>query len=357
MRIWRWTPLAALALGAGAALARAPEEEISALIARLRSARLSLEERDRIERELLGRGEIGARELARFVEGEIDRLGKRARASEKGYLASFAAAAAKSVDSRLDRAARREINELRAAILALRRDERLTKERIVETGDPARARLEELLAVAPEQVLAADGELAAQRAELGDLTARLEEAFALWTECNARLPERKRSHAIADPGPMWAELPEAEAWRCALATPMDERDRETLLANRALERELGEEEARGLLDLNLLRIRLGLHALEIDLKLCSAARGHSKDMRELGFFDHTSPVEGKRTPGDRAARAGTSASSENIAAGQTTGAGANRGWWHSPGHHKNMLGDWSRVGLGQFETLWTQMFG
>ena len=74
-------------------------------------------------------------------------------------------------------------------------------------------------------------------------------------------------------------------------------------------------------------------------------------------FAHESPVEGKRTPWDRAARFGTSASGENIAGGQTTGAGANLGWWYSPGHHKNMLGGFGRVGLGRSGELWTQMFG
>jgi uncharacterized protein YkwD len=32
-------------------------------------------------------------------------------------------------------------------------------------------------------------------------------------------------------------------------------------------------------------------------------------------------------------------------------------WWHSPGHLKNMMGSHGRVGLGNFQKTWTQMFG
>jgi uncharacterized protein YkwD len=80
-------------------------------------------------------------------------------------------------------------------------------------------------------------------------------------------------------------------------------------------------------------------------------------MKRLGFFSHESPVPGKRTPGDRAALAGTSASAENIAAGQSKGVDAIGAWYYSPGHHKNMFGGHARVGLGHSDTLWTQMFG
>ncbi|MFI5378131.1 MAG: CAP domain-containing protein [Tepidisphaerales bacterium] len=55
--------------------------------------------------------------------------------------------------------------------------------------------------------------------------------------------------------------------------------------------------------------------------------------------------------------AGTSASAENIASGTGTGEGAIRMWWHSPGHHKNMLARQHRTGLGRSGNHWTQMFG
>jgi uncharacterized protein YkwD len=37
---------------------------------------------------------------------------------------------------------------------------------------------------------------------------------------------------------------------------------------------------------------------------------------------------------------------------------ANRGWFFSPGHHKNMFADGSkRLGLGQHNAHWTQLLG
>ena len=98
--------------------------------------------------------------------------------------------------------------------------------------------------------------------------------------------------------------------------------------------------------------------VEESLELCDAARDHSKDMSEKNFFAHESPVKGKTTPWDRAANFGTTASGENIYAGSTDPHGANTGWFYSPGHHKNMFNPGQkRIGLGQFKSHWTQMFG
>ena len=95
----------------------------------------------------------------------------------------------------------------------------------------------------------------------------------------------------------------------------------------------------------------------IDPALCAAARDHAHDMETSNFFSHESPLPGKRTIGDRAQRLGTKADGENIAHGPSVGADAVRMWWYSPGHHKNMLGNYRRVGLGRSGTLWTMMFG
>ena len=117
-------------------------------------------------------------------------------------------------------------------------------------------------------------------------------------------------------------------------------------------------EAQGVRELNEWRLLVGLNALELDPRLCNASRGHSEDMSKLNFFSHTSPVKGKQSFGQRAALAGTSSSGENIYMGSTQPAGANRGWFHSPGHHKNMFNPaQKRVGLGNFGRHWTQMFG
>ena len=122
--------------------------------------------------------------------------------------------------------------------------------------------------------------------------------------------------------------------------------------------DLPEEERMGIEELNTMRLLVELPALRIDPKLCDAARDHSQDMNTLGFFSHTSPVAGKSTPSARAARAGTSGGGENIYMGSKNPKSANKGWFYSPGHHKNMFkAGYRRVGLGNYGVHWTQMFG
>jgi uncharacterized protein YkwD len=126
----------------------------------------------------------------------------------------------------------------------------------------------------------------------------------------------------------------------------------------AAKEEIPAEEVKGIEECNLWRLLVGLNACVIDPKLCDAARDHSKDMAEQGFFAHESPVAGKKTPWDRAGNFGTSASGENIFAGSPSSHSANSGWFYSPGHHKNMFSPGqNRIGLGQHESHWTQMFG
>jgi uncharacterized protein YkwD len=110
-------------------------------------------------------------------------------------------------------------------------------------------------------------------------------------------------------------------------------------------------------ELNFTRGLLGLPVLAIDLKLCEAARDHCQDMVKLNFFAHESPVEGKTTPWERAKRMGATASAENIASGARDGKAANMMWFDSPGHHKNMLGPYARVGVGRSGEKYTEMFG
>ena len=106
-----------------------------------------------------------------------------------------------------------------------------------------------------------------------------------------------------------------------------------------------------------MRHKAGLPVLLIDVKLCLAARGHSQDLHEKGFFSHLSPVPGKATPGDRSRLAGTTGEAENISMGRSSPQEAIAGWWYSPAHHQNMMAGHKRVGLGRHEKHWTQMFG
>lgn len=118
------------------------------------------------------------------------------------------------------------------------------------------------------------------------------------------------------------------------------------------------DERKGVREVNEWRLLLGLNALLIDSKLCDASRGHSDDMAKNNFFSHESPIPGKKTPWERAANEGTKASGENIYMGSSSPTSANKGWFYSPGHHKNMFkGSHKRIGLGRYASHWTQMFG
>lgn len=125
---------------------------------------------------------------------------------------------------------------------------------------------------------------------------------------------------------------------------------------------LGDVHADELINVLDLDVRRGLSDLPpittVDTKLVAAARDHSNDMQKLGFFSHTSPVEGKTTFVDRAHRFGAEAGGENLHRGNTDPLLANDAWCHSPGHFKTMfLKDWHRIGVGQVAAHWTALFG
>ena len=138
---------------------------------------------------------------------------------------------------------------------------------------------------------------------------------------------------------------------------MDKATHATLMANARLAEKLDPEAGAAILACNLMRNLLGLSALAIDLKLCAAARDHSHDMQTLHFFAHESPVEGKKTPWDRAKRMGTRPAA-NILRASATARRPTRLVSHSPGHHANMLGaGHTRIGVGRSGTYFTEMFG
>jgi hypothetical protein len=109
--------------------------------------------------------------------------------------------------------------------------------------------------------------------------------------------------------------------------------------------------------------RVPLHAVRIDDRLVSSARGHSLDMAKRGYFAHEAPAnpatgEPATTPFDRMAKAGYSGleASENIAQAGGPQEAHDR-WLHSSGHHRNILSNWADQGVGQSGSLWTQNFG
>lgn len=347
---------ACLALFATASFA-AGGDDVSAKITRLRDARITVDERERLCGELLALGEPGAFALATLAAEQVERAAKRATALEARYLKDFEKAALKLVASRSTRAALEKVEVARAAVRKLQDKPDLSKSDIEQIADPALLEAKAVFDAQPEQVLESSPALATARDELSLAWWQASDWFDTWTRSSRVLGDRKRAPQPVDPTPRWDAIVAEESWSCTLALPMSGADRRALLTNRELTPQIEPEEALGVLDLNRLRLFLGLSVVAIDVKLCDAARDHSSDMRTLGFFAHESPVEGKKSPGDRAARFGTSAGAENIAAGQNSGVGANRAWWYSPGHHKNLLRGHARIGLGRSETHWTQMFG
>lgn len=359
----------ALAASPSCAVAQedAPDERalVKAAMATLRARRASDEERDEAVEALLELGAEGPRLLAQHATKACKTAAKDNGKRIEAVLSAFDKGAAAVLKVRLDRKARAEIDERRAVILAGARDKGLTKEHIKSTSDPALARLQELLTVRPAQVWERDEELF----ERWDACLAGLDAEAKWFRTFERAREaleasgpkgpRQASRLKAPPAPAHdaeaaLELLELRAW---LATPMGEADQRVFAANRELAGTIDDQELAGVFEHNRRRVLIGLGAQRIDVKLCDAGRGHSKDMEELGFFSHISPVKGKETPGQRAALAGTSGGAENIAMGQRSGRDAVLGWWYSPGHHRNMLGGQSRIGLGRHGVHWTEMFG
>ena len=110
---------------------------------------------------------------------------------------------------------------------------------------------------------------------------------------------------------------------------------------------------------NRYREYLGIMPYEIDPRLLQAARKHTKEMVELNYFGHSSPVKGRGSHTERMRLEGFKGGmSENCAYGSGTGEGAFWQWFSSPGHHKNMAGGCSHFGVGQWGGVkWTQVFG
>lgn len=111
--------------------------------------------------------------------------------------------------------------------------------------------------------------------------------------------------------------------------------------------------------LNKERCIMGMIPLRLEEKLSDATRGHSEDMARLGFFAHKSPVEGKKTPWDRAKLAGFegSGAGENIFMGSTSPDAAYSAWFGSDGHRFIMFGGGNVLGVGIAGNHWTMMTG
>jgi uncharacterized protein YkwD len=132
---------------------------------------------------------------------------------------------------------------------------------------------------------------------------------------------------------------------------------------------LDAEEQAFLVLINNYRTANGLGTLTACTSLNRAAQGHSEDMRDQNYFDHTG-LNGS-SPWDRACDAcyelgcgPQTAMAENIAAGNSGAQGTFTQWQNSPGHNANMLGvNFTQIGIGRatgggmYGSYWTNVFG
>jgi uncharacterized protein YkwD len=110
--------------------------------------------------------------------------------------------------------------------------------------------------------------------------------------------------------------------------------------------------------LNAYRISQNRDALAQDPVLEETMQGHCMHMDQADFFAHESPVAELTLPWDRAEMCGTNANAENIAWNQQSPAQVMEAWQNSSGHNENMLTNNStRVGIGEYNLYWGQIFG
>ncbi|HVN79223.1 MAG TPA: CAP domain-containing protein [Terriglobia bacterium] len=102
-------------------------------------------------------------------------------------------------------------------------------------------------------------------------------------------------------------------------------------------------------EVNRLRVEVGLEPLKKNLKLQVAARDHSCEMARLGYFSHDD-FQGRNLQQRLAPlRLMWQTIAENIAKCQDSSPArtAVDGWFHSPGHKRNMLNpDFTETGIG-----------
>lgn len=130
---------------------------------------------------------------------------------------------------------------------------------------------------------------------------------------------------------------------------------------------LDAEEQDFLVLLNQHRVANGRGPVAACTSLSRAAQGHSEDMRDQNYFDHTglngsNPIE--RACDACYASCGATGWGENIAAGNSGAQGTFNQWVNSGGHNANMLNSsFAVVGIGRatgggtYGAYWTTVFG
>jgi len=110
---------------------------------------------------------------------------------------------------------------------------------------------------------------------------------------------------------------------------------------------------------NEIRVNNGLKPLTQDWQLSRVARYKSQDMRDLGYFSHTSPNYGSPFEMMKSFGITYRTAGENIAKGYSTPKAVVDAWMNSPGHRANILNSsYTHIGVGYVASgnYWTQMF-
>ncbi|KAJ2160658.1 hypothetical protein GGF46_002088 [Coemansia sp. RSA 552] len=106
---------------------------------------------------------------------------------------------------------------------------------------------------------------------------------------------------------------------------------------------------------NAIRAEAGRPPLRIDKRLCKAAQAHSDYQASINDMTHSNPVGGLK---ERCAKYGVTGNgfAENIASHRKDVTQVVTAWKESPGHYKNMIGDYNIAGFGVRSQFWTQEF-
>lgn len=304
-----------------------------------------------------------AAEAGAFALSAVDELVSRElQGVLQRYRGQVSRAATQAYAKRLDKDAVPEIESLRKKVLdQVHGDGELTKQMIQNVSDPALERLREMILLERSAVIDANPSLLKLREGLAPFGERWQRVRDHQTRLDNEALRSESSKTEAKPAATVMTfdgyLAADEDQVIGLALPLPVEMRAVFITNASYEGKIDPEEYRCIMALNLTRMLLGLNCLQIDPNLVLCARDHSHDMAEHKFFSHESPLSNKKSFGDRAKNFNTDAGAENIANGASDGIRTHRQWWHSPGHHKNLLGDYKRVGVGRHQRLWTEMLG
>ena len=110
---------------------------------------------------------------------------------------------------------------------------------------------------------------------------------------------------------------------------------------------------------NEVRRKNGLHPLSANWELSRVARYKSQDMRDRGYFSHTSPTYGSPFQMITAFGLSYRTAGENIARGYASPQAVVDGWMNSSGHRANILNaSYTQIGVGYVAkgNYWAQLF-